>query len=107
MIDVTRDSAAWIATGVETIGVTVTGVFAVYAVGLGIVTLVRGRSGDRAFHEVRYRLARGILIGLCFWWRGHHPHGSPRVALRSARGYNPSPLRGGAGQGGAGGVALG
>lgn len=60
--------------GVEAIGVTVIGVFAVYAVSLGVVLLVRGKSGDRAFHEVRYRFTRGILIGLEFLVAGDIIH---------------------------------
>jgi uncharacterized membrane protein len=56
--------AAWCATIIETIGIGVITLFALYALLNGAVRLLKKEDKDSIFQEVRQFLGRGILLGL-------------------------------------------
>jgi uncharacterized membrane protein len=58
--------AEWAAAIIETIGIAVISVFAIYTLCLGLYRAVKGHANEGLFQEVRHRLGRGIMLGLEF-----------------------------------------
>lgn len=50
----------------EIVGVGIIMVVSLYAMGYAILQLIKNRDGNTIFHETRFRLIRGILLGLDF-----------------------------------------
>lgn len=67
MSDLIEPFALGSATLIETLGVTIITLIALYGLGIAIRQLaVRGADRDAVFQELRQRLGRGILLGLEF-----------------------------------------
>ena len=64
--DFVKPAAEWTAALVETLGLGVIGLFALYALGYAALRALRRRSDMSLVRETRQRLARGILLGLEF-----------------------------------------
>ena len=58
--------AEWCAATVEIIGIGIITLFAVYALVYALLRLLSSDDAESAFHQVRQRLGRGILLGLEF-----------------------------------------
>lgn len=66
MIEVIRPVAEWVAAITEAVGVVIIAAFALYALVLGAIRLLRQDEPKTIFRQVRQRLGRGILLGLEF-----------------------------------------
>lgn len=66
MIDFIAPVAAWCAAAVETIGIGMITLFALYALGNAAVRVMKGEEGEAVYQELRQLLGRGILLGLEF-----------------------------------------
>lgn len=66
MSEIVRPLAEWCAVGIETLGVLLITVTAIYAVCIGVWKSARGEKGEVTFWTVRKRFGLGILLGLEF-----------------------------------------
>ncbi len=66
MNDFVTPAAAWCASIIETIGVGVITLIAVYALADAAARLIRKEDRETVFQELRQQLGRGILLGLEF-----------------------------------------
>ena len=66
MSEIVRPMAEWCAGIVEALGVCTITAFALYALVLGAVRLLKKDDAMTVFKKVRQRLGRGILVGLEF-----------------------------------------
>jgi uncharacterized membrane protein len=66
MDDFITEVAGWCAAVLETIGIGIITVFALYALFHAVLRLVREEDGDSVFYGIRQFLGRGILLGLEF-----------------------------------------
>ena len=66
MSEIIVPMAEWCAAIIEALGVCIITAFALYALVLGAVRLLKKDEAATVFREVRQRLGRGILIGLEF-----------------------------------------
>lgn len=66
MSEIVRPLAKWCAAGIETLGILLITLSALYAVWFGIRQAVRRQETETAFDVIRQRFGRGILLGLEF-----------------------------------------
>lgn len=66
MDDFITGIAGWCAAVIETVGIGIITVFALYALFHAGVLLIRKEDGDSVFYGIRQFLGRGILLGLEF-----------------------------------------
>jgi uncharacterized membrane protein len=66
MIELVKPFAEWCSAVIEVLGVGLIVAFALYAIGVAVLRLFKGRRGEALYKESRQRLGQGILVGLEF-----------------------------------------
>ncbi|MEB3358423.1 MAG: DUF1622 domain-containing protein [Synechococcales bacterium] len=66
MVEMIKPMAEWCSAIIEILGVGLITLFAIYALLIAAVRLLKGRQSNAVFKEARQKLGRGILVGLEF-----------------------------------------